>query len=164
MYEVTPIGYVRGRRTTPEDDYWGGARSTIELTAEIPSDSLAGIDEFSHLEIVYLFDKVDPSRIVTGARHPRNNPDWPLAGIFAQRGKNRPNRIGCTIVRLIECHERSIVVEDLDAIDATPVLDIKPVFAEYLPDGPITQPEWSHEVMRDYWASGASGESGMSGA
>jgi tRNA-Thr(GGU) m(6)t(6)A37 methyltransferase TsaA len=155
MFEVEAIGTVCGGRAAPEDDFWGGSVTTIELAPGIPSDSLAGIDEFSHLEIVYVFDRVDPSRIVTGARHPRNNLEWPLAGIFAQRGKNRPNRIGCTIVRLREHHERSIVVEGLDAIDGTPVLDIKPVFAEYLPEGPVEQPDWSHEIMRDYWASGA---------
>jgi tRNA-Thr(GGU) m(6)t(6)A37 methyltransferase TsaA len=152
MFEVEPIGYVRGGRISPEDDFWGQMRVTVELVASIPDDALAGVEDFSHVEIVYLFDQVDPSRVVTGARHPRNNTDWPLVGIFAQRGKNRPNRIGCTIVRLVEHADRSIVVEGLDAVDGTPVLDIKPVFAEYLPDGPVMQPQWSHEVMRDYWA------------
>ena len=152
MFAVEPIGHVRGGRAVPEDDFWGGTRVLIELAPAMPDDSLAGIEGFSHLEIVYLFDQVDPSRIVTGARRPRNNPGWPLVGIFAQRGKNRPNRIGCTIVRLIDVRVRALVVEGLDAIDGTPVLDIKPVFAEYLPDGNVTQPDWSHEVMRDYWS------------
>ena len=152
MFEVEPIGYVRGGRTSPEDDFWGDTRVTIELASAMPDDSLAGIEDFSHLEIVYYFDQVDPSRVITGARHPRNNTDWPLVGIFAQRGKNRPNRIGCTIVRLIGHSDRSIHVVGLDAIDGTPVLDIKPVFAEFLPDGPVTQADWSHDVMRDYWA------------
>jgi tRNA (adenine37-N6)-methyltransferase len=153
VFEVEPIGHVRGGREVPEDDFWGGSRVTIELDSAMPDDSLAGIEDFSHVEIVYCFDQVDTSRIVTGARHPRNNTNWPLVGIFAQRGKNRPNRIGCTIVRLIERRDRAIVVEGLDAINGTPVLDIKPVFAEYLPDSDVTQPEWSHEVMRDYWSA-----------
>jgi tRNA (adenine37-N6)-methyltransferase len=154
LFEIEPIGYVRGGRTTPDDDFWGGTRVTIELADSIPDDALAGIEGFSHVEIVYVFDRVDPSRVVSGARHPRSNPDWPLVGIFAQRGKNRPNRIGCSIVRLVERLDRSIVVEELDAIDGTPVVDIKPVLQEFLPRGPVRQPEWSHEVMLDYWAPG----------
>lgn len=154
MFEVEPIAHVHGGRAVPEDDFWGATQVKIELDPGMPDDALAGIEDFSHLEIVYLFDQVDPLCVVTGARHPRGNMDWPLVGIFAQRGKNRPNRIGCTIVRLVEHCDRTIVVEGLDAIDGTPILDIKPVFEEYLPDSPVTQPEWSHEVMRDYWSVG----------
>jgi tRNA (Thr-GGU) A37 N-methylase len=73
-------------------------------------------------------------------------------GIFAQRGKNRPNRIGCTIVRVLGRERRSLLVAELDATEGTPVLDVKPVFAEYLPRGPVTQPEWAREVMWDYWS------------
>ncbi len=152
MFQIEPIGYVRGGRTSPEDDFWGGTTTTIELVPTIPPDALAGIEDFSHVEVVFLFDRVDPSRIVTGARHPRNNTAWPSVGIFAQRGKNRPNRIGCSIVRLLGHRDREIAVENLDAVDGTPVIDIKPVFSEYLPDGPIRQPEWSHELMRNYWS------------
>jgi len=153
MFEVEPIAYVRGGRSDPEDDFWGGTRCRVELADGVPMDSLDGIEDFSHVEIVFLFDRVDKARIVTGARRPRNNPDWPLVGIFAQRGKNRPNRIGCSIVRLIEREGRSLVVGELDAIEGTPVLDIKPVFRDYLPEEPIRQPDWSREVMRDYWAA-----------
>jgi tRNA (Thr-GGU) A37 N-methylase len=52
----------------------------------------------------------DPSRIVSGAQHPRNNPDWPAVGIFAQRAKNRPNRIGSTICRLLRCEGTQVFV------------------------------------------------------
>ena len=53
------------------------------------ADALAGLDTFSHVEIVFYMDKVKPEKIVTGARHPRNNPDWPKVGIFAQRAKKQ---------------------------------------------------------------------------
>jgi tRNA (Thr-GGU) A37 N-methylase len=88
---------------------------------------------------------------VAGARHPRNNPAWPQVGIFAQRGKNRPNRLGLTTVRILGVAGRELRVAELDALDGTPVLDIKRVLAEFLPRGPIRQPDWSHELMRDYW-------------
>jgi tRNA-Thr(GGU) m(6)t(6)A37 methyltransferase TsaA len=154
VFRMEPIGFVRGGRTAVRDDFWGGAEARIELMDAIPSEALDGIEGFSHAEIVFVFDRVDPARIVTGARHPRNNPGWPLVGIFAQRGKNRPNRIGCSIVRVLRRDGRTLFVSGLDAVDGTPVLDIKPVLKEYLPSDPVEQPEWSHEVMREYWAAG----------
>jgi tRNA (Thr-GGU) A37 N-methylase len=96
---------------------------------------------------------VDTSNVVTGARHPRGNKDWPEVGIFAQRGKDRPNRIGSTICRVARVEGTRLFVIELDAIDGTPVLDIKPVMAEFLPRGEVWQPEWSHELMREYWFS-----------
>ena len=75
----------------------------------------------------------------------------PAVGIFAQRAKARPNRIGATIVRILGRDGGRLRVEGLDAIDGTPVLDIKPVLAEFLPSGPVRQPEWTRELMRDYW-------------
>jgi tRNA (Thr-GGU) A37 N-methylase len=86
-----------------------------------------------------------------GARHPRNNQQWPAVGIFAQRGKNRPNRLGTTICTLVRVEGRALVVQELDAIDGTPILDIKPVMAEFLPRSAVRQPAWSHELMREYW-------------
>ena len=148
------IGVVRAGRAVAEDDFWGGSTATIELADGVPAESLRGLDAFSHAEIVFLFDRVAPEKIVTGARHPRNRADWPEVGIFAQRGKNRPNRIGTTIVRLVSVGDRSVVVAELDAIDGTPVLDIKPVLRELLPRGEVTQPDWATELMRDYWRIG----------
>jgi tRNA (Thr-GGU) A37 N-methylase len=72
-------------------------------------------------------------------------------GIFAQRGKNRPNRLGTTICALVRVEGRTLVVQELDAIDGTPVLDIKPVMAEFLPRSAVRQPAWSHELMSEYW-------------
>jgi len=88
---------------------------------------------------------------VPGARHPRNNPAWPRVGIFAQRAKNRPNRLGLTTVAIRGREDRTLYVAELDAVDGTPLLDIKPVMAEFLPRGPMHQPAWSHELMRAYW-------------
>ena len=85
------------------------------------------------------------------SRHPRENMDWPKVGLFAQRNKDRPNHIGSTIVRIIKREGRSLFVQGLDAVDGTPVLDIKPVMVEFLPREAVIQPEWSHELMKDYW-------------
>jgi tRNA-Thr(GGU) m(6)t(6)A37 methyltransferase TsaA len=157
VIEMAPIGHVRAARTAPDDDFWGGSTATIELAAGFDADSLAGLADFSHAEILYLFDRVTADKIVTGARHPRSNPDWPKVGIFAQRGKARPNRIGSTIVRVVRVEGTTLTVAELDAIDGTPVLDIKPVMQEFLPRTPVTQPAWSRELMRDYWLASAAG-------
>jgi len=150
-FEIKAIGHVETGRTTATDDDWGDVESCIVLDERFPRDALDGIDQFSHAEVLFLFDRVDPEKVVLGARHPRNNPDWPAVGIFAQRGKNRPNRIGSTIVRVVRHAGRRLHVKDLDAIDATPVLDIKPVMKEFLPRHELRQPAWSRELMQCYW-------------
>ena len=124
--EVEPIGRVEASRRDAEDDFWGGETACITLDDRFGADALQGIDAFSHAEIIFVFDRVEPAKIVTGARHPRNNNLWPLTGIFAQRGKNRPNRIGSTICKIVRVEGRRLFVAELDAIDGTPVVDIKP--------------------------------------
>jgi tRNA (Thr-GGU) A37 N-methylase len=152
---MEPIGRVEAIRDEAKDDFWGGERARIVLADDLDPESLLGIEEFSHAEVIYCFDRVDPSGVVRGARHPRNNTAWPRVGIFAQRARNRPNRIGSTIVRVIGREGRVLHVAELDAIDGTPVLDVKPVMVEFLPREPVRQPDWSRELMRDYWAKSA---------
>ena len=153
--QVEPIGFVEAVRPHAEDDYWGGEESCISLTEQFTGQALQGLADFSHVEVLFLFHEVDPAKVVLGARHPRNNPAWPAVGIFAQRGKNRPNRIGSTICRVVRVEGTHLIVAELDAINGTPVLDIKPVMAEFLPRQEVRQPTWSHELMRAYWLSKA---------
>jgi tRNA-Thr(GGU) m(6)t(6)A37 methyltransferase TsaA len=153
---IEPVAYVRGGRSEVRDDFWGGSRVVIELDPHLPVESLDGIEEFSHAEILFLFDRLSADGVVVGARHPRGNTAWPRVGIFAQRGKARPNRLGATIVRIVSRTGPRLEVEGLDALDGTPVVDIKPIFAEFLPRAPVRQPSWSHELMRDYWSPGGS--------
>ncbi len=90
------------------------------------------IEEFSHAEIIFFFDRVSEDNIEIGARHPRDNPDWPRVRILAHNG-------------------RTLTVEGLDALDGTPVIDIKPVMREFLPRGEMRQPAWVSELMQKYW-------------
>jgi tRNA-Thr(GGU) m(6)t(6)A37 methyltransferase TsaA len=149
--ECEPIGYVAALRPHAQDDFWGGEEARIALAPGFAAEALAGLGEFSHIEVLFYFHQVDPAKIVAGARHPRNNTQWPAVGIFAQRGKNRPNRLGTTICQLVRVEDRTLIVRELDAIDGTPVLDIKPVMAEFLPRAAVRQPQWSHELMTEYW-------------
>ena len=147
---IKPIGFVKNSRTSPSDDFWGEVLSEIELADDIPTEALSGISGFSHLEVIYFFDKVNTSDMVF-AGHPRNNPLYPSVGIFCQRKKDRPNAIGLCTAELIEHKGRKITVRNLDAIDGTPILDIKPVFREFQPKGEIMQPEWVADLMKNYW-------------
>jgi tRNA-Thr(GGU) m(6)t(6)A37 methyltransferase TsaA len=152
LFEVKPIGWVRSPVREPLDDVWGGVSARIEIDASrFTPDCLAGLDEFSHIEVVFLFDRVEEFTTTAAARHPRGRTDWPLVGIFAQRAKNRPNRIGVTVCRLISVAGLTIVVEGLDAIENTPVLDIKPWMEEFGPRGEVRQPQWATELMAGYW-------------
>lgn len=151
MIEIEPIGFVRSSRTMPIDDAWDSVDSRIELAAGVDAAALDGLEDYSHVEVIYFFDQVAESAIERGSRHPRGNSQWPRVGIYAQRARNRPNRLGTTIVELRGREGRTLHVAGLDAIDGTPVLDIKPVMVEFLPRTPVRQPAWTHELMRDYW-------------
>ncbi len=148
--ELQPIAFVKNTRTQPTDDFWGSVISEIELEKGVPEEALSNIDLFSHLEIIYSFNKSKPEDVVFSGR-PRGNPLYPLMGIFAQRKKDRPNAIGLCTVELIKHEGRIITVKNLDAIDGTPVLDIKPVMKEFQPKGEIRQAEWVSDLMKDYW-------------
>lgn len=149
--EVFPVATVQGGRAEAIDDDWGGVEATIVLDERFPAEALAGLDAFSHLDVIFVFDQVDPASVNVGARRPRGNPDWPEVGIFAQRAKARPNRIGVTTCDLVSIEGRTITVRGLDAVDGTPVLDLKPYLPAFGARGEVREPTWSTELMRGYW-------------
>jgi tRNA (adenine37-N6)-methyltransferase len=149
---MVPIGWVVCPRSEAVDDDWGDVVSRVTLdTGRFAADSLRGLKEFSHVEVVYVFDRVPSDAYEKGARRPRGNPNWPEVGVFAQRNKRRPNRIGVSVCRLLSVEETELTVQGLDAIDGTPVLDIKPYMTEFAPRGDVDQPAWSHDLMSGYW-------------
>jgi tRNA-Thr(GGU) m(6)t(6)A37 methyltransferase TsaA len=149
---VRQIGVVKSEIKTPADDCWANLVSEIALDPDqFTAESTRGLDDFSHLEIVFLFDRVAPEKVFTSSRHPRDRSDYPLVGIFAQRAKDRPNRIGVTTCKIERVDGLHIFVRELDAIDGTPVLDIKPYIAEFAPREPTRQPAWSREVTSNYF-------------
>jgi len=149
---IKPIAYVSNRIKKRKDDNWKDVISIIKLIKEIPISSIAGLDKFSHLEVVFYFNKVRGSEINFGIRHPRNNTNYPKVGIFSQRASKRPNLIGTTIVKLLKIESRNITVKGLDAINGTPVIDLKPVMEEFLPlRREIHQPLWTKELIKKYW-------------
>ncbi len=150
--EMEAIGFLRGGRGETLDDNWGKVRASIHLDeSRFTANALMGLEEFSHIEVLFHFYKASPDKIETAARHPRGNSSFPRLGIFAQRAKGRTNRIGSTICRLIAIEGTRLEVEGLDAIDGTPILDIKPYMSSFGPKGETREPVWVSELMEKYW-------------
>lgn len=153
-FVVEPIAHVVGGRIEPTDDYWGGARAIIRIDEKrFTSDSTKGLDAFSHLEVVFRFHLTDPTDLNLGARRPRDNPDWPEVGIFGHRNMRRINWLGVSRCRLLEVDGLDLHVEGLDAVDGTPVLDIKPWFVEFGPRGEVHQAHWTTAMLGHYFAT-----------
>ena len=92
--QMDPVAFVRGGRADIRDDRWGGSQAVIELVADIPAESLEGIETFSHAEILFVFDRSPLADIVTGSRHPRGNPAWPRVGILRSAPRRVPTASG----------------------------------------------------------------------
>jgi tRNA-Thr(GGU) m(6)t(6)A37 methyltransferase TsaA len=148
---VRAVAYIRNERSEALDDNWDDVASTVELAADVPSDALKGLSEFSHVEIVFFADWAEDVPPAPWHRHPRGNENWPDVGVFAQRNKDRPNRILLTTVELEEVGDRFLRVRGLDGIDGTPVLDIKPVFRWSVPRGELRVATWSEELGENYF-------------
>jgi tRNA-Thr(GGU) m(6)t(6)A37 methyltransferase TsaA len=153
MITLQPVGLVAGGRRHAVDDEWGQVEAVISLDSDrFGVDAVAGLDAFSHLIVVFQFHLVDESAVQSGARHPRGNTDWPAVAMFAQRAKMRPNRLGVSSCRLLRVEGLELWVRGLDAIDGTPVLDVKPYMREFEPPASeVRQPAWASELMAQYW-------------
>lgn len=132
------------------DENWGEVVSEIELFGAF-APGLRGIEEFSHVVIVFFMHEAtfDPSTDLV--RRPRGRSDMPLVGVFAQRARHRPNRIGITAVELLGVQENRLRVRGLDAIDGTPVLDIKPYVPAFDSAPRAAIPEWLGRLMEKYF-------------
>ena len=139
--------------TNGRDEKWGTVVAEILLDdSRFGPACLSGLEEFSHVEVIFVFDQLFESEIEHTARHPRDNKRWPRVGIFAQRGRKRPNRLGATICELVSVDGLCVRVRGLDAFDGSPVVDLKPVMKEFLPEsGSVRQPQWSRELMSTYF-------------
>jgi tRNA-Thr(GGU) m(6)t(6)A37 methyltransferase TsaA len=147
--ECTIIGTVKSPITEAVDMNWGEVVSEIILKPEY-APGLLGIEDFSHLLVITFLHEAEYIPEKHLRRHPQEREDIPLIGIFAQRARHRPNRIGITSVEIVEVIERSVKVRALDAIDGTPVIDIKPYVPVYDRKDAII-PDWMDEMMKGYF-------------
>jgi tRNA (adenine37-N6)-methyltransferase len=150
-FSIRPIAFVRSTRTEVLDDGWDEERGVIELADDVPDEALVGLEAFSHVDVLFVFDRARDVPPAPFARHPRGNEAWPRVGILAQRAKDRPNRLGLTTCAVLRVGPRTIEVAGLDAIDGTPVVDVKPHVALLAARGEVRQPAWMDELMAGYF-------------
>jgi tRNA (Thr-GGU) A37 N-methylase len=153
-YSVVPVARVVGGRSEPTDDFWGGTQSIIRIDeAQFTAEATRGLNDFSHLEVIFRFHLTDQNDVNLGARRPRDNPAWPEVGMFGHRNMRRINWLGVSRCRLLKVDGLDLHVEDLDAVDGTPVIDLKPWFVEFGPRGPVHEAAWTTDMLGNYFAS-----------
>ena len=137
------IGIVRnGIKQPPEQVPFGWEKvvSDIEVDSSL-TEALDGLGGFSHIVVLYWMHQVAAGEMPMKV-HPMGKKELPLVGIFATRSPHRPNPVGKTTVRLLQCQGNILKVEGLDAIDGTPVIDIKPYIPEFDSAAKATVPQW----------------------
>lgn len=144
------IGYIKTNIEEKMVTNWGEIESQLEINEEL-KEGLIGLKDFSHLTVLYHLDKAEFNKEMHLCRRPQNRKELPIVGIFAQRAKNRPNPIGITTVKLIDVKDNVIYVKGLDAINGTPILDIKPYYPQYDKIENAKLPEWVEVIMKDYF-------------
>jgi tRNA-Thr(GGU) m(6)t(6)A37 methyltransferase TsaA len=149
-FRVRPIGRVRSPVVTPVDSDWGSVESRIVLEPEY-RPGLRGLGEFSHVVVAAWLHLAafDPARHLV--RRPRGLAEMPELGIFAQRAKDRPNPLGISVVRLLSVEPDGVTLRGLDAIDGTPIVDLKPYFPHFDSASGATLPAWVDALMRGYF-------------
>lgn len=144
---IRPIGVVRNDVRESRPDGWETVRSSIIVREEL-AEGLDGLDGYSHIIVVFAFDKVPESeqRLRVGMH---GMPAVPEQGVFATRSQRRPSPLGVSVVKLLRRRGNVLWVLGLDAINETPVLDIKPYFAAYdaVPDAGV--PDWARQETRE---------------
>ncbi len=149
--ELKPIGTVKSKVTEEIDRNWGEGEAEIHLNPDL-APGLKGLNEFSHALVVFYMHGTPPFDPATNlVRRPRGLADMPELGIFAQRAKHRPNPIGVTAVQIVGVEGNVVRVRGLDAVNGTPVLDLKPYFPIFDRAETATTPEWVDRLMKGYF-------------
>lgn len=148
--QVQPIGVVVGGRTEIRENGWGEETARIVLDDTLlEPEATMGLTAFSHLEVIFFFHRSTRER--GGAAHPRSNPHWPRVGVLADHSPHRRNHLGHSCCALVAVDGLELTVRGLDAVDGTPVLDVKPYVEEFAPRGTVREPAWIRELMRSYY-------------
>ena len=139
IYKIEPIGHV----------VKNAGKVKIEILSQY-KDALLGLSEFSHVLVFYWFNQNDsPGKRAILRVHPRGNKDIPITGVFATRSPVRPNLIGLTVCKIKSIDDCIITVDDIDAFDGTPIIDLKPYrpSVDCVPDASV--PDWAKRIDKD---------------
>lgn len=140
---IRPIGIVRSRvKEKQTSDYnWQEVVSEVVVDSRF-NEALDGLEDFSHIIVIYwLHQAVDPAKMAMKV-HPRGKQDISPVGLFASRSPYRPNPLGQKVAKLLGRQGNVLRVQGLDAIDGTPVMDIKPYIPGYDSVADATVPRW----------------------
>lgn len=143
---LKPIGIVRNGVREPRMEGWEGLLSDIIIRKNL-TDALDGIEGYSHVIVLFHLHKVPDEQRGRTQCHPRGDPRYPLQGVFATRTQNRPNPVGISVVKLVKRRRNVLRVQGLDAINATPVLDIKPYIPNYDAPPDARVPDWVSQAL-----------------
>jgi tRNA-Thr(GGU) m(6)t(6)A37 methyltransferase TsaA len=131
-FQIFPVGVIRKK----EEATW------IEIF-ESYSEALLGLEGFSHIQVFFWFhDNDTPDRRKTLRVHPRKDEKNPLSGVFATHSPLRPNLIGLTICKIKSIRDHHIEIEDIDAFDGTPVIDVKCYIPGSISKSDVRVPDW----------------------
>ncbi|MFA4819827.1 MAG: tRNA (N6-threonylcarbamoyladenosine(37)-N6)-methyltransferase TrmO [Candidatus Aenigmatarchaeota archaeon] len=139
---LMPIGFVKNSVKEPRFGNFANEISEI-IVDEKFAEALNGIDDYSHIIVVYWMDKVKDHVI---KHRPQGNPNVPIVGIFACRCPQRPNLIAISTVKLIGRKGNVIKVKGLDILDGTPIIDIKPYWPQYDKVENERIPDWVNKL------------------
>ena len=139
---LRPIGVVRNSVRAPRMDGWEGVRSDLIFRDDL-TGALDGIETYSHIIVIFHLHVVPEGERTTGHIHPRGDPRLPEQGVLATRSQRRPNAVGVSVVPLLRRRKNILRVRGLDAIDGTPVLDIKPYIPHYDSVADARVPDWT---------------------
>jgi tRNA-Thr(GGU) m(6)t(6)A37 methyltransferase TsaA len=121
---IKPIGIVRSSFSPNSGDR---RRVVSDLVFdEMYRPALEGVEDYSHVIVLFWMDRIPVEDRAILKVHPRGREDLPSVGVFATRGKARPNPVGLAVVELLSREENVLHVRGLDAFDKTPIVDIKP--------------------------------------
>ncbi len=163
-FSITPIGTVNSTYTEPalthrdgdlnlDEEILAETRTGKGKLSEIIIDEpfaacLDGIEGFSHIMVLYWAHTLAPEKRSTKKVHPIGKKEFPLVGVFATRSPVRPNPVCSTTVELVKRSGNRLIVKNLDALDGTPVIDIKFHHPSYDAPQDVVWPEWMHRVIR----------------
>jgi tRNA-Thr(GGU) m(6)t(6)A37 methyltransferase TsaA len=151
MIAFAPIGVVRNDVNKMSTGNWAQAESRIDINADL-APGLQGLADFSHVVVVFHLDRIPPfDKDKQLLRKPRGMEHLAPVGVFAQRTKFRPNPIGVTPVRLLSIQGNTLIVSGLDAMDGTPVLDVKPYIPEFDGVENVKMPDWVATMVQGYF-------------
>lgn len=162
--QITPVGHIRstvqlatgcakGEREetqkTPCFKRYAQQEAELHINPQL-EELLDGIEDYSHLMVLYWPHLLDPAFKQQRKIHPMGRSELPLYGVFATRTPGRPNPVLVTVVKLLERKGNVLRVQGLEAVDGSPIIDIKPHSGRsYLAEGEITVPQWMQDLQKE---------------